>query len=82
VEDLEEAIDDKTAAVYFAATGWAAPGYLPLPQVIEVARRKGVPVVVDAAAQLPPVESLKQQIGLSKQAEVEQTSHPRAAPDY
>ena len=57
-EDLEEALDDRTAAIYFAATGWAAPGFLPLERTIAVAKRKGVPVIVDAAAQLPPVENL------------------------
>ncbi|MCC8109767.1 MAG: hypothetical protein LIQ30_12150 [Planctomycetes bacterium] len=58
VEDLDNAIDDDTAAVYFAATGWVAPGGLPLEETIAVARRRGVPVIVDAAAQLPPVENL------------------------
>ncbi len=57
-EELDQAIDDRTAAIYFAATGWAAPGFLPLEQTIEVAKRRGVPVIVDAAAQLPPVENL------------------------
>lgn len=57
-EDLNNAIDERTAAIYFAATGWAAPGFLPLEEVLIVAKRRGVPVVVDAAAQLPPVENL------------------------
>ena len=34
------------------------PGDLPLAEVIEVATRHGIPVVVDAAAQLPPVSNL------------------------
>lgn len=57
-EDLENAIDENTAAVYFAATGWVAPGFLPLDQVMPIAKAKGVPVIVDAAAQLPPVSNL------------------------
>ncbi len=58
LEDLDNAIDDNTAAVYFAASGWVAPGFLPLEQVIAIADKKNVPVLVDAAAQLPPVENL------------------------
>lgn len=57
-EDLENAIDDNTAAIYFAASGWVAPGFLPLEEVMAIAKKRGVPVIVDAAAQLPPVENL------------------------
>ncbi len=57
-EDLEDALNEKTAAVYYAATGWAAPGALPLEEVICICKRRGVPLIVDAAAQLPPVENL------------------------
>ncbi|MDR2398792.1 MAG: aminotransferase class V-fold PLP-dependent enzyme [Spirochaetaceae bacterium] len=56
--DLEYAIDEGTAAIYFAASGWVAPGFLPLEELVPIARAKGVPVLVDAAAQLPPVENL------------------------
>lgn len=54
VEAMEEALTEKTAAVFFFAGTvyeWSTP---PLPQVIEAAHRHGVPVIVDAAAQLPP----------------------------
>lgn len=57
-EDLSNAIDQNTVAVFYVHSGWVAPGYLPLEQVIQIADRKGVPVIVDAAAQLPPVENL------------------------
>ena len=56
--DLDNAIDENTAAVYFAASGWVAPGFLPLETTLEIAAKRGVPVIVDAAAQLPPVENL------------------------
>lgn len=59
-EELEYAIDENTAAIYFAASGWVAPGFLPLEDVIRIADAKGVPVLVDAAAQLPPVDNLWQ----------------------
>lgn len=58
---LGEAISEQTAAVYYVAgseEGWVAKGGLPLNEVIPVARSKGVPVIVDAAAQLPPADNL------------------------
>lgn len=57
-EDLENAIDENTAAFYYAESAWVAPGYLPLVDVLEVCDARNVPVIVDAAAQLPPVENL------------------------
>jgi D-glucosaminate-6-phosphate ammonia-lyase len=57
-EDLEHAITDRTAAVVFFAGAHLATGALPLATVVAIAHRHGVPVIVDAAAQLPPVENL------------------------
>lgn len=56
--DLDGRITERTAAVFYYASSLYARGSLPLEQVIETAHRRGVPVVVDAAAQLPPVENL------------------------
>lgn len=51
------AITERTAAaVYFIHHGRAAS--LPLETVIRIAHAKGVPVIVDAAAQNPPAETL------------------------
>ena len=58
VWELENVIGDATAAiVYFQE--FASSG-LPLKAVVEVARRRGVPVIVDAAAELPPVSNFRQ----------------------
>ncbi|MFZ5675328.1 MAG: aminotransferase class V-fold PLP-dependent enzyme [Pseudomonadota bacterium] len=54
--EIEAAITEDTAAILYVATPWARPG---LDQVVEVARRHGVPVIVDAAAQLPPAGNLQ-----------------------
>ena len=55
---LEAALDEQTAAVaYFVE--FAGPGSLPLEAVIEIAHRRGLPVIVDAAAEVPPVENLR-----------------------
>jgi L-seryl-tRNA(Ser) seleniumtransferase len=55
---LEAAFTPNTAAIfYFCGTTFEA-GALPLEEVLEVAQARNVPVIVDAAAQLPPVENL------------------------
>lgn len=56
--DLEENIDEKTAAVVYFPSAKYQWGSLSLEETVEIAHRKGVPVIVDAAAQLPPVENL------------------------
>jgi L-seryl-tRNA(Ser) seleniumtransferase len=54
---IDEAITDKTVAV--ACPIIDTPGTVPLKQVAEIAHAKGVPVIVDAAAELPPRSNLK-----------------------
>ena len=56
--DLEAVITPRTAAVLYVDKAHLAEQVLPLATVVEIARPLGVPVVVDAAAQLPPVENL------------------------
>jgi L-seryl-tRNA(Ser) seleniumtransferase len=55
--ELKRAINRKTAAiVYFHFD--PQEGVLPLEDVIEIAHRKRVPVIVDAAAEIPPKNNL------------------------
>ncbi|MDQ2652843.1 MAG: aminotransferase class V-fold PLP-dependent enzyme [Chloroflexota bacterium] len=55
--ELERAITDRTAAVaYFPTPNRPA---LPLPLVVEIAHRAGVPVIVDAALEVPPVANFR-----------------------
>jgi len=55
---LENAISPRTGAVlWFAGTHWAS-GALPIDDVIEIAHRHNVPVIVDAAAQIPAASNL------------------------
>ena len=57
--ELEDAITDRTAAVaYLVSPFTSPPGILSLQQVVEIAHRRGVPVIVDAASMLPPRENL------------------------
>ena len=54
---IEAAITDRTAAV--ACPIFDTPGTLSLPEVAEIAHARGVPVIVDAAAELPPRSNLR-----------------------
>ena len=57
---LESALDERTAAiVYVVAQFLVTQTALPLPEVLRIARAKGVPVIVDAANELPPVSNLR-----------------------
>jgi L-seryl-tRNA(Ser) seleniumtransferase len=56
--DLEEAINERTAAIFYFFNVNNMEGQIPLELVIEISGRHGVPVIVDAAAQLPPVVNL------------------------
>jgi L-seryl-tRNA(Ser) seleniumtransferase len=54
---IEAAITERTAAI--AHPVMSSPGTVPLPDVAELAHRYGLPVVVDAAATLPPTDNLR-----------------------
>jgi D-glucosaminate-6-phosphate ammonia-lyase len=54
---IESAITERTAAI--ACPILETPGTLPLPVVAEIAHRHGLPVIVDAAAELPPRSNLQ-----------------------
>ncbi|WP_051479101.1 aminotransferase class V-fold PLP-dependent enzyme [Arthrobacter sp. H5] len=56
--ELEAAISEETAAILYVAGSHLPQVALPLPEVVRIAKLRGVPVIVDAAAQLPPVENL------------------------
>jgi D-glucosaminate-6-phosphate ammonia-lyase len=56
--ELEAALGPRTAAVLHVAGAHLARGALPLETVVGIASAHGVPVIVDAAAQLPPAANL------------------------
>ncbi|MDP6548496.1 MAG: hypothetical protein QF659_00285 [Dehalococcoidia bacterium] len=57
-EDLEKAIGPNTAAVHYVAMEQTPDSQeLPLPDTIEIAHTKGVPVMVDSAGQIYPLEN-------------------------
>jgi D-glucosaminate-6-phosphate ammonia-lyase len=54
--EIEDAISERTAAIFHVANAHAEP---PLPAVAGLAKARGIPVIVDAAAELPPASNLK-----------------------
>jgi len=56
--ELDDAINERTAAVLYFAGSHLNRNTLPLEYVVERAHARGVPVIVDAAAQVPPIENL------------------------
>ena len=57
-EQLEHAITDKTAMCFYLAESEYIRASLPLKQVSSIMQKHGIPVVVDAAAEIPPRENL------------------------
>jgi uncharacterized pyridoxal phosphate-dependent enzyme len=57
-EELERALTTRTAAVFYFPKGTDERGELPLEAAVAICRTRGVPVIVDAAAQLPPRSNL------------------------
>jgi L-seryl-tRNA(Ser) seleniumtransferase len=55
---LEARISEFTTAIFFCAGAHLAAPVLSLDRTIEIARKYAIPVIVDAAAQLPPVTNL------------------------
>lgn len=59
--DLDRAIGPRTAAILWVEMGDPESlGVLSLPETTAIAARHGVPVIVDAAASLPPPSNLRQ----------------------
>lgn len=56
--ELEGVINDRTAAVFYFESSNFKRASMPLAKVIEIAHKHKIPVVLDAAAQLPPVSNL------------------------
>ena len=59
--EYEAAITEKTAGISYGVNADSQP---PLEQVIQVAHKNSLPVLVDAAAQLPPIDNLRKYIAM------------------
>ncbi|MBI3909521.1 MAG: aminotransferase class V-fold PLP-dependent enzyme [Armatimonadetes bacterium] len=56
--ELEAVLSPHTAAMFYFPRGAEERGELPLEIAVEICHARGVPVIVDAAAQLPPKSNL------------------------
>ncbi len=57
-EQIEAAMGERTAAIHYLAPS-RGDGVVPLEEVIHIGKRHHIPIIVDAAAQVYPVENLK-----------------------
>jgi len=57
-DELEAAINERTAAIIYFAQPARESCWVPYKTAVEIAQRRDVPLIVDAAAQLPPKENL------------------------
>ena len=55
---LRQAISAKTACIFWFQGAMNRPDEIPLADVIDIADQANIPVIVDAAAQLPPADNL------------------------
>lgn len=60
--ELEDAIGERTAAVAWIDSRATGSGALDFATVVTIAHARGVPVIVDAASTLPPVDHLRRWI--------------------
>ena len=56
---LEDEINDRTALFVYVAENERVRGSVPLPDLVPVLKRRGIPTVVDAAAELPPAGNIR-----------------------
>jgi len=61
--DVESAINEKTAAIIYFYFD-PQPGVLSLEEVIKIGKRHGIPIIVDAAAEVPPAENLRRFVAM------------------
>jgi len=60
-EDYEVAITDRTVAIAYFYYGGGIP---PLEEILRVAKKYNIPIILDAANQVPPVENLRKFIAM------------------
>lgn len=63
IEELERALSSKTAMIYLTAGGAAESGPMSLENVARIAKPKGIPILVDAAAEVLTIPNVHLQRG-------------------
>lgn len=57
LDDLKAALTEDVAAIYYTFAWFCEGEVLPIPQVAKLAEAHGIPIIVDAASQVPPLEN-------------------------
>jgi len=58
-KQIEEEINGNTGLFVYVAEREFEKGSVPLPDIIPILKQHGIPLIVDAAAELPPVENIR-----------------------
>ena len=64
IEQIEQAITERTAMFFYAAEAEPMRGSIDVKPIIELMHRYNLPVVVDAAAEIPPTENIRKYLDL------------------
>lgn len=59
LQQIEDKITDRTAAFFFTSEAESMRGSIPFTEITALCRRHNIPVIVDAAAELPPVSNIR-----------------------
>lgn len=58
-EQIEDMISEKTAAFFYSVEAENLRGSIPFQEIVRVCRKHDLPIIVDAAAELPPVSNVR-----------------------
>jgi len=58
IEQVETAVSEKTAMFFYIAEAERMRGSIPLPEIALILKKHNIPIVVDAAAELPPKSNI------------------------
>lgn len=64
LEDVQPFVHDQTAAILYVAKAETVAGSVPLAEIIALGHSRNVPVIVDAADELPPMTNLRRFVAM------------------
>ena len=59
LQQIEDRITERTAAFFYTSEAETMRGSIPLPEIAALCRAHGIPIIVDAAAELPPKANIR-----------------------
>ena len=63
-QQIEDKISDRTAAFFFTCEAETMRGSIPFEEIAAVCKAHGVPIIVDAAAELPPKKNIRRYLDM------------------